>query len=358
MKHAAPRAGNVLSRFLAWWIGELAALLPAALRGGGRTLCIAVEPGRVRVGRRENGRMRELGAVATESDGEIPAGDQKRLRGLAAGLAPEDTDIEISMAPGLALARDVELPAAARENLDQVLAFEMPRLTPFSAEDMYYGHRVTGRRGAMLRVRLEAAPKRIADRATGWLEGWTLRPAPAARRRSASPAAEAVLGFRDVRYGSSRRRGMQAALFSLNLLLAAAAVAIPPWQEQRRLDAAKARLEEVRGVAEAASATAREIERSWARGRFIAATAADRVATVELIEELSARLPDGTWVFRLELSGGKLQLHGSSSAAASLIAALEDSPMLSNVRFASPVVREGSTGRDRFHIAAAAEGGE
>ena len=361
MRSSVLRARNTLTRFFNWWLGELAMLVPPRLRHRfrrrGRTLCVAVEPSRVRVSRRERGRTRDLGEAPMELEGGLTADDRERLRALTAGMSPESTDVEVTVVPELGLVRDVELPAAARDNLHQVLGFEMQRLTPFAVEDVYYRHGVIGRRDEALQVRLAAVPRRIVDRATEWLENWTLRPTPESRARLGprSPVdgdGAVVLGFRDLRYRTSRRRRLAAALVVLNVLLVGVAVAIPMVQEQRGLDAARIRLEEVRRAADASAAGRREIEESLAMAGFLAAAAENRVATVAVLEELTRRLPDTAWVFKLELRDGSVQLHGSSVEAVSLIALLEDSPTLSNVRFASPVVREGNTGRDRFHVAA------
>ena len=292
-----------------------------------------------------------------ESEGGLTADDRDRLRALTAGMSPRSTIVEVAVAPDLGLVRDVELPAAARGNLHQVLGFEMHRLTPFAVEDVYYRHGAIRRRDEALQVRLAAVPRRIVDRATEWLDSWTLRPTPdlpagLGPRSPAGGDGAIILAFRDLRYRTSGRRGLAAALLVLNVLLAGAAVAIPMAREGRKLDEARIRLEEVRRAADAAAAVRREAEESVAKARFLAAAAEDRVVTVTVLEELTRRLPDTAWVFKLELRDGSMQLHGSSIEAVSLIALLEDSTALSDVRFASPVVREGNTGRDRFHVAA------
>ena len=77
---------------------------------------------------------------------------------------------------------------------------------------------------------------------------------------------------------------------------------------------------------------------------------------VELLEEVTRVLPDGTHLYRLQVARGDVNLHGSSSAASSLIGILEAVPYLEGVRFASPVTRDGATARERFHIVAALRG--
>ena len=349
-----------LKRYLDWWLGELAMLLPRTFRRRyrhrGCILCIMVEPSRLRISRRDGGRLRALGEIPIEPEGELPADDCERLRTLTDGMRPESTDIEITVAPELTLIKEVDLPPAALVNLHQVLGFEMPRLTPFSADDVYYNHVVTERGDDVLRVRLAVVPRRFVDQATKWLLDWTLRPAPDPSRFRSAPTIDddetIVLDFRDHRYSVSRRRRIHSALLILNALLVVAVVAIPLVREHQRLDEAEIRLDQAQRAVEETAESRRQIEQSWARATFLAARTNDRVSTVALLEELTVRLPDSTWVFRLELRDGAVQMRGTSATAASLIAALEDSLTLANVRFASPVVRESNTRRDQFHIAA------
>lgn len=349
----------MLGRFLDWWLTQLKGLLPAALRSRrrGRALCIAVEAHRLRVGHRRNRQVRELGEASVAVDGEPSADDGERLRTLAAGLRPETLPCEITVAPELALVKEVDLPAAAQENLRQVIGFEMQRLTPFSTEEVYYDYALIGGRDEVLRVQLAVVPRRLIDRATAWLPSPGLQPAPeppSGSRPAPLVASDGsiTLEFRDPRYREASRRGLHAVLLLVNVLLAGTAAAIPLVQEQRHLHEAKARLEQARRAAEATVELRDEVERLRTKAGFLAASASGRVSTVRLIEELSALLPDTTWVFRLELREGAVHLHGSSTEATSLIATLEDSDRLSDVRFTSPVLREGSTGRDRFHITA------
>ena len=113
-----------------------------------------------------NGRGQELGKASFDDDGELSAADCERLAAETARLRPEDCEVEVVLAPELSLVKEVELPAAAEENLHQVLGFEMQRFTPFRTADVHYDHEVTERGEGRLRVRLAVVPKRVVDGAT------------------------------------------------------------------------------------------------------------------------------------------------------------------------------------------------
>ena len=355
----------MLIRFFSWWLIQLAGLVPPAVRRGlrhrGQALCVFIEPDRVRAAHRKNSRVRVIGEASTDSGGEPSPGDGERLWTLAQGLRPEESSYEITVASELALVKEIELPVAAQENLRQVIGFEIRRFTPFTVDDVYYDHAVIENREDRLRVQLAVVPRRVVDRATAWLPGKEHVPSPESPRGSRQTPLNVSDGsvtfeFRDPSYRAARGRGLYATLLVFNLLLAGTAVAIPVVQEQKRLDDVKARLEQARRAATATAEIRREVDQLRTKTQFLVARASSRVSTVVLIEELTALLPDTTWVFRFELVKGVVHLQGSSETATSLIATLEDSKMLSKVEFASPVVREGGSGRDRFHITAQVTG--
>jgi general secretion pathway protein L len=64
-----------------------------------------------------------------------------------------------------ALVRRVTLPAATEENLSQVLAFEMDRLSPFAADEVYFDQRVVSRDagGGQIVVELAIARREAVD---------------------------------------------------------------------------------------------------------------------------------------------------------------------------------------------------
>ena len=55
------------------------------------------------------------------------------------------------------------------------------------------------------------------------------------------------------------------------------------------------------------------------------------------MNEVTGLLPDNTWVIQMAWSGQRLTLSGYSAKPSALIALLEQSDMLSEVRFNSPV---------------------
>ena len=339
-----------ISAFFVWWRSELAGMLPDAWRRRFErrhdTLFLAPTGDEVRVSRRENGRFKELVRIdMTLSDA------AERMVATLAGLKVETTRVEVAVPPEKLLVKQIQLPLAAEENLRQVLGFEMQRQTPFRAEQVYFNYRIVARRpqSQQLAIQLSVVPRTVVEEALGSIVGWD--PVPE-RGDGKADQDDRVFAFAPAGAGQQATSGLQRALLILNLALLVAVVAIPLVQQQHYLAQSRARLAEIRAAATTASDLQQRIDQHQARSRYLFAQKTRQPASVELLEELSQRLSDDTWLFRAEIRDGKVHLQGTSTRASALIAELGNSRFLEDVRFASPVTRDGASGRERFHLSA------
>ena len=72
----------------------------------------------------------------------------------------------------------------------------------------------------------------------------------------------------------------------------------------------------------------------------------------ELLAEITRLLPDDTWIIQMGWHGDRLTLAGYSGSSSALIALLEESDLLSNVRFNSPVTVDRRLELERFNLSA------
>jgi general secretion pathway protein L len=343
----------MLLRFLRWWGGELGAMVPRrgeqSVDGAGQWLTVERDAGglvRARMGGARGG------AALVEADAEPAEALAGELGAVAASLDPRRVRCRFRVPPSEVLVKDLTLPLAAQENLQEVLAFEMSRHTPFHARDVHFEYRVLATDAARQRldVRLAVVPRSRLAPLLAPFAGWRLQPEHDAGGVVPLQGEVAAFAFRPAEW---RRRS--AAL--LNSLLAATVLALAgfaawqPLDQQQRL---RERLEgEVAAAREAAAevATLRDRLDAERESRGLIATArGERPPMTVLLEMVSRVLPDGTYLHRFEVRGRQIDLHGSSTAASTLIGILEDTPGIREVRFASPVTRDGATGRERFHI--------
>src|SRR5262245_36746201 len=76
--------------------------------------------------------------------GDIAGGKRMQLREVDALLKRVRRAPVIRFERSLGLRRLLKLPVAAKSDLHQLLAFEMDRLTPFAADEVYHACRVIG----------------------------------------------------------------------------------------------------------------------------------------------------------------------------------------------------------------------
>ncbi|NJD07434.1 MAG: hypothetical protein FIA97_13185, partial [Methylococcaceae bacterium] len=129
-----------LNRFFQWWGGELASLLPEKLR----EIFSSKRP-KLILARTEEGAALSL-AVHGETRflGVFPLDYVVRE---GESLFKEHPDLigaeRVLLLPAEHyLQQTIKLPAAAEENLTQVVAFELDRWTPFKADQVYFGTRI------------------------------------------------------------------------------------------------------------------------------------------------------------------------------------------------------------------------
>ena len=349
----------VLARaFWDWWWGELAGLVPERLR---RRLAPARDMLVLRLGegeavlcRESAGTLQELGPIGLReaADPQRLLAEILRRRGLAHAVARGDFGICLRLPAERAVRSAIELPLAAEENLSEVVAFELDRHTPFSAEQAAFAFRVRERDAAAQRLRLDltVVPRAALDAAVALAARLRLAPdrvdvaEPGGASGNLLPQGAALAGRRGVGLLTWGLGGLVA-------VLAAVALWLPLHAEQQRA----ARLTEAfAAMTDAAKAAARlrgEIDGLRKDARFLVDRKQQAPNISRLLLQSTRLLPDDTWLSEWQLSGSELQLTGLTRSASSLVELLEQSHAFRNTSFRSPVIADAKSGRERFSIA-------
>jgi general secretion pathway protein L len=332
-----------IGALLRWWGMGLFACLPPFLRRllvppSSRLVLSLQEDGRELVALRE-GRADELGRWMLHGD---------EVRGLP---TMKRKAVVFRLPEKKILSRTVALPQAAENNLRQVVGFELDRLTPFTADKVYYDARVIARQPETKRitVKLSAIPRKALDPLLEALA--RMQVVPSVVDAAGEPGINLLPQERKPRHGAGTQR-LQGVLAGLVLVALVAAAFLPLWQLRAlvidlipRVDTAQSRAEVVYRLRE-------ELEKAVASHQFLQEKHRQSVSALRLLNEFTRILPDGTWLEQLDLRGDEVQLRGQSREASSLIAVVESSALFQDVTFRSPVIADRRTGRDRFHLAA------
>ncbi|MFC3551519.1 PilN domain-containing protein [Lysobacter cavernae] len=351
----APGAGG----FLRWWGHHLAAWLPLRVRrvlglDRGRLL-LQLEGETLQLRLQHGGDVRDLGSVpapATAASDAIAVVDP-----LASLLPPRLLDLPrwLLLPTASSLRRRLVLPAAAAERLRDVVGFEIDRQTPFTAEAVAFDARVLARRDSdgQLDAELVAVPRQVLD------PQWAALGPLATTLAGVDVAANdgAPLGVNLLPPAQRRRHGDPLRYWNLALAaIALIAVVATLWQLLGNRRAAADALEQ--NIANNAAAARRAAVQRQALVDLIEGQAfldrlrAERPTAVEVIDELSRRLPDNTYLEKLAIEDSSVLLIGLSREAPSLIQRLQGSPLWRSPALTGALQPDPGSGRDRFTLTA------
>ncbi len=346
--------GWPLRRFFEWWLSELAAAVRPALGRlpgrGRRHLWLLLREGSTEVEEDSGGARRPLGSLPAESlaDGLATLPALKRGWSTILAVIPAER----------ALHRRLQLPAAVAENLEESIGFEIDRLTPFRAEDVVYRARAAGldRARGQLACDLWVVPRGVVEDALARLRALGVRPDRLCveRRAGEAPAVVELPAAPEGRLARWLPWRLPAALAALAGCLAAAAFLLHLERKEAMLAAYAAEAAKYRQTAEAAARLRERVRGLIATEAAAAGRRSGTPLAVDVLAEVTARLPDDTWLTELKLSDGHLLVSGYASSAASLVPVIEDSPLFRGARLSGPVVPDAQLKRERFSIEAEA----
>ena len=256
-----------------------------------------------------------------------------------------------------AIQKELSLPTAAKENLSQVVAYELDRYTPFKPEQVYFAvKRLDGTNElGQIKVLFILTPRLILDGLINDIKALGLSPKHAYYDHS-------VLGFDkfDSSYNllpqqlrqktENLTRIINAALVTLTCLLLFAVIATPVWIENQAVNSLQLKTNTLEKDAKKVKTLQKDIDATIDETRQLLAEKSAAPAMIEMLNTLSELMPDDTWLSYVQYSDGHLQIQGESPTASALIAVLETSDLFSHVRFVSPVTQDAVNKIERFQI--------
>ncbi len=336
--------------FWTWWTRALLSWLPVrwqSLLGLSGARLVLVSTGQqVEVARVQGEQCLPVAALSLPL---LPAQLEAAVQARDAGLP------RIALLPATAvLRRTLRLPAAAETRLHDVLRFEIDRQTPFTAAQVYFDARLLGRRGdGQLDVELAVAPRQHVDGLLLPRDAWQGQ----IDGVDVADAAGMPLGLNLLPVAQRRvRRDPMQRLERFLLLGALVLLVLAAWQlldNRRTAAAALAAQVEASAVRARAVATQRQQLQDLVDGQaFFAQQRAQQPTATEVINALSQRLGDDTWLEKLSIDAGRMQLIGMSGSASSLVSTLEGSGLWKTPALTGVLQAGGGSRRERFTLTA------
>ncbi len=331
--------GRALVGFYRWWIEGLRKVAPRR----GETahadiLRIVLEADRLRLAT----------ADGIEQPWSMPAAELAPDFIAALRDARGNRTLLIELAEDLALIKRLQLPALGRDELEAAIGYELTSATPFPPDQLFFGQHVASRDGNRMTVELIAAPKRfvqpllqgLADAGVGAPERLVVR----------GRGGVNLLPRADATNGGARRIGWRLPLLLLLGLLLAALMVVPVWKKRAQL----IKLEtELAVVKKQAAPLLKSKDRAMKLQKSLSELArpSERMPTeLEIIERLSALLPDTDWLIEMRFTKGRIQLRGEAAHAVDVLERLQNAAEFTDARFLSPVSKNRRTGRENFNI--------
>ncbi|HSA80702.1 MAG TPA: PilN domain-containing protein [Geminicoccaceae bacterium] len=351
---------TLATAFFRWWFAELRACIPERVHQlvGARRPLVAVEfeGHEVRLRRQDGAHWQDIGRLSII--GSDPSSMRQKIVELLAAGGSRKHDIVACVGSDEVLRRRIDLPLEANENLAEVIALELDRFTPLKRpDDVCFDHHVLeiDRVGRRVIVELVVALRRVVEETRQCAQACGLD----ARRVGVFTASESAgSSFMNLAKGhashSAPRGGWRiaASLTGVAVILAATAAYIPMQQKEQSLSSYQARIEQIREQADEVNRLRIEVSETLESTQLLASQRQGRPTVIAVLDEITQLLNDDTWLIELKADGDHLVISGYSDAASALVALLDASELLAEVRFNAPVTPDPSLGKERFSLTA------
>lgn len=349
--------------FLRWWAAELAPLVPAPARGavarrrlrpvvafGGDTAALwrpVTRGGAVA--------MERVADVALEGDpAAVAAAGHHAIASIARvayGGVTGTPRVRIAIPASAVLRRTLALPSAVEENLRQAIGYELDRLTPFKADELYYDAVIASRDASRGTIAVDFAAVRrpVVDAAIAHVAGWGAEVhsvSPDDPSTSSPSRLNLMPDESRVAPAPWKRWQFWAPLAGL-ALVAAVAVVLPVWQKRDYAIAVINKADAARQQAAVSERLRAELERAAADYNFALERKYAWPPIVRVLDTVTRALPDDTWLTQLEIRtlpkgrerDREIVMRGESANAGRLIPVLEETGIVAQVAPRSPTTK-------------------
>lgn len=353
-------------RFFAWWLRELAALVPSRMRrwwrGTSGIALLSLDGARAVFSRPTDKGIEEVFSVELGDKGlSLPVAT---IRQRVTALAGQGCRLLFVLPASQVLERTLSLPVALAENLRQTLSFELDRYTPFRPEHAYFDYRLgdSSSGSGALRVELAVVPRTVVEQhlarvtalgldVTG-IGGVVLAEDfrnPRSRYRNFLPAAS-------IPYVPSARLKQRVAFGVIGAVLLLTLLAVPIWQKRAAAIELLAPVAQAKAAAQEADVLRDRLAKLVEEHDFLPNKKWDSHSATRVLEELTRLLPDDTYAVQLDFDGKTVQVLGETAFSAHMVETIEGSPLFKDVAFKSPLTKIQGSPFDRFQIGAVLEG--
>ena len=253
----------------------------------------------------------------------------------------------------------ISVPASAEARLREVMLHEIDRQTPFSHDQVSFEPRILSRdaQTRQLRVELVVLPRARLDAVLALL-------GPLANGLAGVDVVDAngarlgvnllPLAGRSARLDRSRNVNRWLALITVAALLGAMWMTLS--NRSAELEATSARVDAANVKAREVRILRNSLKGSADAANFLARLSARQPTTLEVLADLTKRIPDSTYLEKIAINDGNIVLIGQSQRAADLVGLLQGSTLFKTPTLTGSVQTDPRTGKERFTLTAVVTG--
>jgi general secretion pathway protein L len=245
-------------------------------------------------------------------------------------------------------------PESLKDNLSQAIRYQIDRLTPFKADEVYFDVHVNyhNRKQKKILSDIFVAPRKTIEALIAQLRDKGIYQLDAISvADTVVPVSLTFDGMpnRDLHPDVSHKP-----LYFILLALLISLTA-PIAYQHFLLSQVEAEIADLRESAAEQLAIRDKLYEAEQALAFLKEKRSSSPMVLDVVEILSKEIPHNTWLKRLDIKDKTLEIRGESEKALALIDVLEESSSFSQVRFNSPVALNKKNKRDKFYIQAILE---
>ena len=254
--------------------------------------------------------------------------------------------------------KELALPIAAKENLHQVVGYELDRYTPFKADQVYFVVKRLPKHlneADQIKVLLILTTRETLNTLYADVKAMGILPMIADYEGIANDVEHGddiynLLPDRLRPKVEKIPRIIHSSLIGLVFLLLGAVIVMPVWFEYQAVNALTEKVQKVEKEAKKIKALQLETAALIEETQQLLNEKNATPSVILMLNTLSKLMKDDTWLAYLQYADGQLQIQGESPAASTLIAVLEDSDVFSNAVFVSPVTQDSLSKQEHFQV--------
>ena len=285
----------------------------------------------------------------------IAAADLAKRNGGDIGRKLRTLPVELRLDADRVVSRDLNLPAASREYLDAIIRHQLERLTPWAADRVVFDYALLDQAEAsegQIALRVVATSRDTVDNAVKRLAAAGIRPVAVG---TAEDPVDQPSEIDLLDNSKTDRLKVLARRVKIGLLaMVAVFVVAGSYATWRLLDAESAAQTLDGEIAQNRRVIDAAIARTGASDEYrkLAGNKQATTPVIVLLNDLTKLIPDSTYLTELSIDGPEVHISGFSTEVPKLIALLQDSPSLTEARFAAPTMRAPDGVEDSFQIVA------